>query len=128
MKMVERNEAIARRTHCQYVHGQGFLDHGAPPALPADASGTANCVPDDGAQNGSVHIMRTPGGTEMNMIWHADEGAWGATVLGKGNRLAWTPEHLSKAGWEYLRPIDEVRKDKLRRGRRSPLVRRSDSR
>lgn len=108
MKSVTRDEALRRRTHCQYIQGQGFIDHGMPPEVPADAAGTDNCLPDVGTADGSHHMLKPPGSApEMRMIWHAAESAWAPLVFGKGNRLAWTHEHLSRAGWRYVGPVED---------------------
>ena len=50
-------------------------------------------------------MLRPPNGAPpMEMVWHAGERAWGPMRPDKGNRMAWTPDHLSKAGWEYVGP------------------------
>jgi hypothetical protein len=126
MKQTDSKTALANKTNCQYVAGQGFIDHGGPPPLPDGAVGdAATCSPPGDATDGSVHVLATPGAaSEMRMVWHAAEGAWGPEIFGKGNRLAWTPAHLAAAGWRYLRSADAP----ARKQRRAPLVRRGDSR
>lgn len=126
MRSVTKDEALRRRTHCQYLHGQGFVDHGMPPELPEDATGSASCMAPVGAEDGSVHVLKPPGAQpEMRMIWIAAESAWAPTVFGKGNRLAWTHDHLSRAGWRYVSALDDERPAK--KTKRS-LVRGGDSR
>jgi hypothetical protein len=105
--LVNRATAHQKRIHHQFVPGMGYIAHTAAPDLPAGANGTKNCNPPSGTKDGTSHIMQPPGGhPQMAMIWHAAESAWGPTKPGHGNRLAWEPAHLSKAGWEYIGPGD----------------------
>lgn len=127
MRSVSRDEAMRRSVHCQYVHGQGFYDHGGPPVLPEGASGAANCLPAVGTADGSMHVLQPPGGhPEMTMVWRAAESAWAPTVLGKGNRMAWTHDHLARAGWSYKRSAEDQKQSK--KPKRGALVRGDDSR
>ena len=103
--IVSRKEAIKQRTRHQFVPGLGYLVHSGPPELPPTARGTKNCAPPAGAKDGGVYMLRPPNGAPpMEMVWHGVERAWGPTRADKGNRMAWTPDHLSKAGWEYVGP------------------------
>jgi len=103
--LVSRAEALKRPTHHQYLHGLGYLVHSGPPELPEAARGEKNCAPPDGVGNRSRHVLQPPGKhPPMTMIWHAGDGAW-MHPAHKGNRMGWTPDHLSKAGWEYVGPV-----------------------
>ena len=107
---VSRAEAHRKMTHHQYVDGLGFLAHSGPPELPAAAQGSKNCAPPSSTKDGSPHLLRPPGGhPDMILLWVAAENAWRSTHPGKGNRLAWTTDHLSKAGWEYVGPVKKKR-------------------
>lgn len=111
MHTVPRAEAHKNPTHHQFVPGLGYISHGGPPDLPAGATGSKNCAPLAGVKDGSAHFMQPPGGhPPMMMIWLADAGAWRAFHPGKGNRIAWTTDHLSRAGWEYIDPVMPSRK------------------
>lgn len=111
--IVSRDEAHKKRTHHQFVPGLGYLAHSGPPDLPPTAKGTMNCAPPAGTKDGSAHVMRPPyGAAEMTMLWVAGEQAWAPSTPGKGNRLAWPPAHLSRAGWEYVGPVDGAPKAK----------------
>jgi hypothetical protein len=104
--IVSRATAHQKRTHHQFVAGLGYIAHEGPPELPPAAQGTKNCQPPSGTADRSVHVMQPPGGAgTMLMVWHAD-GAWGPIKPGQGNRMAWEPSHLSRAGWEYVGPAD----------------------
>lgn len=105
MSMVPRSVALSRLTHHQFVAGMGYVAHGMAPELPPDANGSKNCAPPAGTADGSVHLMRPPTGADpVRMIWTPTEGAWAAEIPQKGNRMAWSTEHLMRAGWEYGGP------------------------
>lgn len=102
--IVPRQTAQAKPTHHQFVTGLGYVRHDGPPPLPRGAQGSKNCKPAPKTEDGSVHTLRIPGGRVVReMVWHASAQAWGP-ARGQGNRMAWSPEHLSKAGWEYVGP------------------------
>lgn len=109
---VSRAEAMKRPTHHQFIVGVGFLAHSAPPDLPDDARGDKNCAPPERTQHeGSLHVLQPPGDhPPMTLIWSVEHGAWIHPVLGRGNRVAWTPDHLSKAGWEYVGPAKKAKR------------------
>ena len=103
--LVSREEAHKLRTHHQFVPGIGYLRHAGAPTLPADAKGTKNCAPPAGTKDGTVHMLRTPtGAPPIAFVWIAAEQAWATANPLKGNRLAWAPAHLQRAGWEYIGP------------------------
>jgi hypothetical protein len=113
--ITNRREAIKRQTGHQHVPGIGYIVHSGPPDLPADYPvGSKPCNPPSGAVDGSLHLMRTPQGTELKMRWVASEGAWAALKSDQGNRMAWEASYLSRAGWEYVGP-DEPAKRRARR-------------
>jgi len=115
--IVRRATAHQKRTHHQFVPGLGYVAHEAPPDLPAVAKGDKNCEPPASVRDGSVHIMKPPGGhPPMAMTWIAGERAWASRPPNRGNRLAWTPAHLSSAGWEYVGPEVAPPKGRGRRG------------
>ena len=102
---VSRHTAERHRTHHQFVPGLGYLEHEEAPDLPAAACGSANCSPAANTKDGSRHVLQPPGGhPAMVLIWVAAESAWAPLNPAKGNRMAWTPAHLSRAGWEYVGP------------------------
>lgn len=114
--IVSRSTATKDPTRHQFVKNIGFLMHDGPPELPPGYNGTANCAPAADAPDLSVHVLQTPGdGVEIRMKWLADHRAWSSMVFGKGNRLAWTPDHLSRAGWKYVGPVDAQKKEKTKR-------------
>jgi hypothetical protein len=103
--LVNRSTAMQRRTHHQFMPGLGYVAHSGPPDLPPGANGKANCDPPAGTADGSVHVMQPPRPhPPMLMVWIAAEKAWASQRPERGNRLAWPPGHLSKAGWEYDSP------------------------
>lgn len=102
--LVSRKEALAKRTHHQFVPGLGYLAHSGPPDLPATANGAKNCDPPKGTRDGSLHLIKPPnGGPSQAFTWIAAEKAWAPAIAGRGNRLAWPVDHLRRAGWEYQR-------------------------
>jgi hypothetical protein len=105
MTPATKGDAEAKRVHHQFVPGAGYLDHGAPPALPLGAHGDKNCAPLAGTKTGSRHLMKPAGGGKpVVMVWIAAEAAWASQRPGKGNRLAWPAAYLMRAGWEYDKP------------------------
>lgn len=101
--LVDRETAMAKQTHHQFIPGIGYLAHSAPPPLLPEHTGDKNCKPPAGTRTGSLHKLQPPGkGAPMTMRWVAAEGAWASPKPGKGHRLAFTCEHLSKAGWQYV--------------------------
>ncbi len=105
--IVNRAAAHKQPKHHQFVPGLGYIAHDAPPDLPPGANGSKNCAPAPGTKDGTPHDLRVPGGAQtMALVWR--EGAWHSPTLGKGNRLAWDPAHLSRAGWEYVGPAAEA--------------------
>ncbi len=104
--LVPRSDALQKRTHHQFVRGIGYLAHSGPPELPDTARGTKNCEPAPGTKNGSVHLMRPPtGAAPLKMVWIAKERAWASAVPDRGNRLAWSTNHLMRAGWVNAGPV-----------------------
>jgi hypothetical protein len=102
---VSRSVAMKAQTRHQFVMGLGYIEHSAPPEIPATAKGGKGCHPDAAAADGSVHVLKpSHGAAEMKMRWVAAEKAWAAIKPGSGNRLAWTSDFLSAAGWEYVGP------------------------
>jgi hypothetical protein len=100
---VPRSVAMKAQTKHQFLHGIGYVPHGGPPDIPTGAQGGKNCLPATGAANGSIHILKpSHGAPPMRMRWVAAEQAWAGLNQAKGNRLAWTADHLSRAGWEYV--------------------------
>ena len=114
--LVNRNTAMQKPTKHQHLRGLGYLAHDGPPALPSGANGNKNCKPPSGTADGTRHILQPPGGHKrMELIWMAAHSAW-SHPTGKGNRLAWTCDHLSRAGWEYIGPAEaEPIKSKIKR-------------
>jgi hypothetical protein len=98
---VNRTEAMRDPTRHQYVEGIGYVAHsGAPEFAPVRAP--KNCAPPAKTADGSHHMLKPPsGGKPIMMVWWAKHRAWATIHPGKGNRLCWTTDHLSKAGWEY---------------------------
>ena len=108
---VTREHAHQKRTHHQYIDGLGYMAHEGPPELPAAAQGAKNCVPPEGTKDGTAHLLQPPGGhPQMILLWVEAEGAWASRHPGKGNRLAWTTDHLMRAGWEYVGPFTPKKK------------------
>lgn len=104
--LVSRATAMGKQTHHQFIKGVGFLAHSGPPDLDPVHNGKKNCAPKAGTAAGSRHWLRPGNGApDMVMIWIPTETAWASTKPEKGNRLAWPLEHLSRAGWEYVRPV-----------------------
>jgi len=103
--LVPRDVAHRRKTHHQLVPGLGYVAHAGPPDLPAGCDGKENCAPPRGTADGTIHLMRPPGGhPPLAMRWVAADQAWESLQPERGNRLAWPTSHLTKAGWAYLRP------------------------
>ena len=106
--LVSRKVALKNRTHHQFIPGIGYLAHDGPPELPAEMSGGKNCEPPSGSKDGSAHMIRPPNGAApMAFLWAAGEKAWASPRPEAGNRLAWAPTHLSRAGWEYGGPAKD---------------------
>jgi hypothetical protein len=111
--IVSRKTALQRRTAHQFIPGIGYVAHAEPPEFAPHPVGGKNCDPGAGAADGSVHVLRPPNGhPEMRMVWVAAERAWAPERADRGNRLAWTISHLSKAGWEYVGPAKPAKASK----------------
>jgi hypothetical protein len=107
--LVGRNTAFARRTHHQFIPGMGYVAHSGPPDLPPTANGSKNCDPPANTADGSLHMLRPPGGhPPLAMVWVAAEKAWASRQPERGNRLAWPTSHLQRAGWEYIGPAPVI--------------------
>lgn len=106
--IVNKAAAHQRMTHHQFLPGIGYLAHGGAPDVPAGIKGGRNCKPPSGTRDGSVHLLRSAhhGSADKRFRWVAAEGAWASLKPAAGNRLAWTAEHLSAAGWEYSGPAE----------------------
>lgn len=103
---VSRGEALRKRTQHQFIPGLGYIAHGSAPDLPKAANGNKNCEPIPGTADGSIHLLRPPtGAPPLALVWIAAERAWASLKPEAGNRLAWLTGHLSRAGWEYVGPI-----------------------
>lgn len=102
---VRRDVAMKKQVHHQFLPGMGYLNLGLEPELGRFHVGKKNCAPPADTKDGSFHVMQPPGGAKpVNMKWIAAESAWASLIPQKGNRLAWTVKHLSRAGWEYTGP------------------------
>lgn len=102
MQTTTRDQAMKRRTAHQFVAGLGYVAHAEMPVPPANAAGGQNCEPPAKAADGSRHLLKHVGGGSRTFTWVAAERAWAPIKHGEGNRLAWTVDYLSKAGWEYV--------------------------
>jgi hypothetical protein len=103
MTIVKRAVAMQSKTSHQFIRGVGYLQHADPPDIPAGVEGGRNCSPPAGTEDGSVHVLNpSHGAPQMRLRWIAREGAWEPLKPGAGNRLAWTADHLSRAGWQYV--------------------------
>jgi hypothetical protein len=91
-------------THHQFEPGNGYVNHGGPPQIPNPVLIKKNCVPKANAQDGSEHQLRAPTGAIVVLKWLPTHQAWGSPSIDRGNRLAWTADYLSNAGWEYMKP------------------------
>jgi hypothetical protein len=104
--IVPRRTAMAKKIHHSFVRGIGYINHGAPPELDDHVHrGSKPCSPPVAFLliNGTHHLLRPPsGGKLLEFVWSAAEQAWEPWPPHRGNRLAWTPAHLSKAGWAYV--------------------------
>jgi hypothetical protein len=102
---VNRTEAMKNPTRHQYVEGIGYIPHSGPPEFGSPVKMPKNCLPPAGTKDGTLHEMIPPNGAKpVTMAWWAKHKAWAALHPGKGNRLCWTVDHLSRAGWEYGNP------------------------
>lgn len=100
-----RRTALAAKTQHQFVPGVGYIRHQGLPHLPDHCRGTANCAPSPLTIGGTHHLLAPPGGGALvQFTWCDVEKAWCPWPPGRGNRLAWTPAHLSRAGWSYVGP------------------------
>jgi len=106
--IVSRSEAEQRPTHHQFVPGIGYIVHSGPPEMPQGRSGAGKpCKPPQGTEDGSLHFLQPPNQhPKMPMRWLAKHHCWAPMRHGQGNRLAWSDEHLSAAGWAYMRPVE----------------------
>lgn len=103
--LVSKRVADANPTHHQHILGMGYLAHSGAPDLPDHCKGEENCAPPQGTANASLHLLKPPGGApDMIFKWAAKHNAWLSISPGKGNRMAWTVDHLMKAGWRYVGP------------------------
>jgi hypothetical protein len=103
--VVSRSAAMRQRSLHQFIPGIGYVAHGCPPSITAEAKNQKNCEPKAGIIDGSTHYLRPPGGGRpVAMTWVAAEKAWAATQFEKGNRLAWPVDYLRRVGWEYAGP------------------------
>ena len=109
--LVTRSEAMKRQTAHQHLQGMGYIFHAGEPELPPGMPiGSKPCGAPAGAADGSLHVLEAPQGAEIRMRWVAAESAWAPLKSHAGNRMAWTPSYLSRAGWAYLRPADVPRR------------------
>lgn len=97
---------MTRPTHHQFVKGIGHISHASEPEIPPGYPvGSKNCLPPPNAKDGSIHLMNpSHGAPPMRMRWLADHKSWASLAPDKGNRMAWSTDHLMRAGWEYLGP------------------------
>lgn len=107
MQTVTEHQAKNAKTKHSFVPGIGYIAQAEAPKFAPHPAGGKNCAPPAGTANGSRYTLRSPGGKdgsiEKTFLWVAAEQAWEPEIMG-GNRLAWTVDHLSKAGWECVGP------------------------
>jgi hypothetical protein len=80
--------------------GVGFINHDAEPKIPAGIKAKHPVKPSKEAKNGSLHYLDSPGGSRVLMRWDGSTWASGLSPL-LGNRIAYKPEFLGRAGWSY---------------------------
>lgn len=92
-------------TH-RLVLGRGYVNIGKEPAIKEiDKKEQRNCAPPPNTLNATTHLLSPPGnGTPVIMRWLSMQKAWASILPFQGNRMAWTADYLSRAGWAYMRP------------------------
>lgn len=104
LPVASRKQAMMKQTHHQFVDGIGYVAHSGPPALLPSHFGSKNCKPPTDTVDGTMHMLQPPGkAPPMAMRWIKNEHAWASPKMA-GHRLAFTCEHLMKAGWAYIGP------------------------
>lgn len=104
--LVSRREAMKNPTSHQFIKGLGYLAHTEPPEIPLGTRPSTGCTPPTGTPDGSLHLLQPPGTRpKMTFKWLMRDSAWQAIPI-RGNRIAWTADHMKRAGWSYAGPAD----------------------
>ena len=94
MQLVNKQAALSNPTQHVFVPAIGHVFVGD---LPKANTSHAPLLPKKNAFDGARHILRSPQGVRVAMIWRS--GNWHPANPAQGNRMAWTPAHLAAAGW-----------------------------
>lgn len=85
--------------------GTGYVDHGREPELANSVKNAAPCAPVGPSLPGTIHVLKPAGGGTIEMRWTGK--FWESPHSpSKGNRIAFTPDYLGRAGWSYLKPAE----------------------
>lgn len=91
--------ALRRPHHHQKMRGGPYLDLGCEPEIPPGIKPLAPVMPPAGTPELSRHELVARGGAPIMMRWV--DGRWMPKDAHAGNRMAFTPEYLGRAGWAY---------------------------
>ena len=81
------------------MRGVGYIHVGPLPMPTKPVWGASSCYPPDGAADGSLHFLATPGGGRIMMRWHAITKEWSPLTPLKGSRIGYTAVYLAAHGW-----------------------------
>jgi hypothetical protein len=84
--------------------GKGYILVGNEPAIPAGIKSLPPVLPRPGSMPGTLHRLNNSGGSQTILRWDGMRW-WHPTSPTMGNRMAWTPAHLGKAGWSYDKAV-----------------------
>ena len=99
--IVDRNRAMGAQIRHSFIPLVGYVAHGEEPPVNNIGLSTTACDPPHDIKDGDHCLLRSAAGIVVEMTWVGAERAWAPLNIAQGNRLAWTAEHLSRAGWKF---------------------------
>lgn len=104
---ITRTQAMANPTAHRFIPGDGYTLCAPLPKRGAHPPNRAN--PPDGTRDGSKHMLTVPGGgAQAAFTWLAPHSCWERPG---GLRVAFAADYLSRAGWVYAGPVDQLGKN-----------------
>ena len=99
--VVKQSVAAKKPTHHQFVPGMGYVVHSGEAKIPSPVKKGKNCAPPAGTKTGAIFDLIPPtGGKPVRMAWNATHRCWLSPRPAQSTRTAFSPEFLSRAGWE----------------------------
>lgn len=98
--VVPREEALLYEAAHDFVPGVGYVTIGLPEVRVPPIYPPSACTPPDDTQDGATVGLLSPGDVPVAFVWSKEKHLFRVRLLGRGNRLAYSPAYLASYGWK----------------------------